>query len=259
MRGPLRRRFTTLLERSLSRRTDAYALVSAHEAETAREQYGLVQAQLAVIPNGLPDDFVDRLLSRDEARRNLDIPREETVLLFPGRLEPQKGPDILVRALADVRHAALVLFAEAGAMEARLRHQLRGTAWEARCRFLGGRPSMRHELRAFDAVLLPSRYEGLPYSLLEALAAGLPIVASDVGGMRLCPPLDGRVDYIPAEDPHALAATINRLLASPSPLARPAPLPAPHRCSDQAQALRKLYTATIGSQHPPRKPSPCVR
>lgn len=251
----LRRGAMVSAERMLAWRTDAYALVSEDEAEVARRIYRLPERKLAVVPNGLPDEVVDTFLTRAEARRRLEIPADETAILFAGRLEVQKGPDVLVRALSKLLRVPLTVFADTGSLEGQLRMELERQGHASRCRFAGGLPGLHECLRAFDAVVVPSRWEGLPYILLEALAADVPVIASNVSGMHLAEPLARRVTYVPPENPCLLAAAMNRLIetaAEDSPSEQASrPLPPPYRLARQTGTLSELYTKAIRSRNSP--------
>jgi glycosyltransferase involved in cell wall biosynthesis len=121
----------------------------------------------------------------------------------PARLEEQKGHDVMLDALAEVRRRGLewvVAFAGDGSRRAALEERARALHVEGAVRFLGQLDDLGPLLMAADVVVLPSRWEGLPLSLLEALARGRPVVASAVGGVpevvedgvhgRLVPPGD---------------------------------------------------------------------
>lgn len=258
----LRRGAIVAAERALACRTDAYALVSGGEAEVGRRVYRLPEHKLVVIPNGLPDEFAATLLSRAEARRRLEIPAHETALLFAGRLEVQKGPDLLVRAMPYLSRMPLVVFADTGSMEEQLKAELDRQGCARRCRFAGGIPNLHECLQAFDAVLAPSRWEGLPYIVLEALSADVPVIASDIPGMHPDEPLARRMTFVPPENPDRLAEAINEIIAgadpaSPSPSARaPGPLPPPYRLAQQAGDLMRLYDKTVRSRSLPGKEPP---
>lgn len=248
----LRRGAIVSAERMLACRTDTYALVSEGESEVARRIYRLPEHKLVVIPNGLPDEFAAALLPRAEARRRLEIPANETAILFAGRLEVQKGPDVLVRTLPKLSRVPLVVFADTGSLEGQLRTELERQGYAHRCRFVGGVPALHECLQAFDAVVVPSRWEGLPYIVLEALAADLPVIASDVPGMQMDKPLAGYVTLVPPENSDRLAAAMNPLLAradSASPSTRaPGPLPSPYQLVQQTGDLKKLYEKAVRSR-----------
>lgn len=132
-----------------------------------------------------------------------------------GRLVPIKGVDVLLAALRDVRTSVRVIVAGDGPERARLERE----AATRSVVFLGSIDARRRDqlLREASLVVVPSRVlsngrsEGTPLVALEALAAGVPLVASDVGGLR-----DLRAAIrVPPDDPRVLAAAIDRVLAAP--------------------------------------------
>lgn len=140
------------------------------------------------------------------------------VLLAAGRLTRQKGFDLLLRALPAVVEqlpGLRVLIAGEGPERRALTGQAARLRLQERVRFLGERGDLAELFAAADGFVLPSRDEGSPYVLLEAMALGLPVVATDVGGVRA--QLDGGSNglLVRAGDPPALAAAILRLLQFP--------------------------------------------
>ena len=129
-----------------------------------------------------------------------------------GRLTEQKGFDVLIEAVrrlhADGVQVQAVIAGD-GPDRAALAAQANGLGVEFRG-FVADVPAFHAELAVF---CLPSRWEGLPFALLEAMMSGLPCVASDVGDVRLA--LDGAGLVVPPEDPAALAAALRELAASP--------------------------------------------
>jgi glycosyltransferase involved in cell wall biosynthesis len=129
-----------------------------------------------------------------------------------GRLTAQKGFDVLLEAVrlldADGVRLHLLLGGEGREREA-LERQARGLP----VRFTGFAAEPRRLFARADAFVLPSRVEALPLVLVEAVSAGLPAVATDVGDVREA--LDGVVELVPPEDAEALAASLRRLLADP--------------------------------------------
>jgi glycosyltransferase involved in cell wall biosynthesis len=88
-------------------------------------------------------------------------------------------------------------------------------ALDGRLAFTGWSEEARAQLASFDVFVLPSRYEGFPLAVVEAMMAGLPVVASDVGSVREAV-RDGATGLlVPPNDPGALAAAVGRLLADP--------------------------------------------
>jgi glycosyltransferase involved in cell wall biosynthesis len=129
-----------------------------------------------------------------------------------GRLDAQKGWDVLCAAAPAIRSAVPeVGIAVVG--EGAGRAALEPAARAAGVRLLGHRPDAASDLTAFDVLAMPSRYEGLSLTAIEGLAAGVPIVASDVPGLR-----DAIGDagvLVAPEDPAALAAAVSALLRDP--------------------------------------------
>lgn len=130
-----------------------------------------------------------------------------------GRLKPIKGHDVLLRALARPGMPSalrLYVFGE-GPLEPELRALGSELGIEDRVTFLGFRENMPGYLRQLDAMAMPSRHEGIPYAALEAMGMGVPLVASDVGGLHEILEHDVDALLVPAGDPGALADAIARL------------------------------------------------
>jgi glycosyltransferase involved in cell wall biosynthesis len=130
-----------------------------------------------------------------------------------GRLDAQKGWDVLCAAAPAIR-AAVPEAAVAVVGEGAGRPALEPAAAAAGVRLLGHRPDAASDLTAFDVLVMPSRYEGLSLTAIEGLAAGVPIVASDVPGLR-----DAVGDagvLVAPEDPAALATAVVSLLRDPA-------------------------------------------
>lgn len=130
-----------------------------------------------VIPNGIPVAALPTAAARAAAREALGLPAGSTVVAFLGRLSPEKAPEVLLRAVRGTRLRVLV------AGEGPLRDALEAETEPAQVRFLGFLPDVAPVLAAADVLALPSRTEGLPMAVLEAMAAGLPVVASAVGSL----------------------------------------------------------------------------
>jgi glycosyltransferase involved in cell wall biosynthesis len=143
-------------------------------------------------------------------------------LVIAARLVPIKGVDVALAAMAALRSPAQLVIAGDGPERAALERTAAALAPEvgARVRFVGEVEAARRDalLRGAAAVLVPSRVlpsgraEGTPLIALEALAAGVPVIASATGGLRALP-----VVRVPPDDPRALAEAIERVLAAPPP------------------------------------------
>lgn len=153
--------------------------------------------------------------ARRAARAAFALPADALTILFLGALDVRKGPDTLVDALA-VLHARAprwhLVFAGAGALAPALAARVAQLGLGHAVRFLG---AVAHErtpalLAAADVVAVPSRRDGLPNVLVEALAAGVPAVATRVGGATELVD-DGRTGWLVApDDPRALAEALAR-------------------------------------------------
>ena len=171
---------TRMVERALARRADGIIAVSPDERDHMVD-IGLERSRVRYIPNGLQPP---QWRGREDARRELGFGEEHVVLGFLGRLSHQKNPLMLVRAFAELartRPELRMCMVGDGELEAdtrRLAHELgvdAGVVWT-------GHRTPETVMPAFDVFTLPSRYEAMPYVLLEALSAGLPIVSTPVGG-----------------------------------------------------------------------------
>jgi glycosyltransferase involved in cell wall biosynthesis len=131
-------------------------------------------------------------------------------------LSEEKGVAYLLRAMPGVLReqpgAVLVVVGE-GPLDSELRALAAELGIETRIRFLGPRSDMAAILGIFDVYVLPSLREGLPLALLEAMAAGCPIVATEVGGVPSVVEPGVTGELVPPKDPDALAAGILSLLA----------------------------------------------
>lgn len=175
-------------------------------------------------------------------------------LIFVGRLEPVKGLDILLSALAQLRsqgHCPSLLIVGGGRQGGFLKRLAHRLSVSSQVTFLGYRPDVSRFLRSASIFVLPSRTEGLPISLLEAMAMGKAIVAAAVGGVNDV--LENGKDalLVPPEDPLALAQAIMSLLDNPQwrqQLGIAAQLKA-QSCFSQDRFLRNimgLYERTLG-------------
>ncbi len=180
----LPKRFVIAIEAFLSRYTAHTIAVSPEELRHLQAEIGIAPEKVSVVPNGINPM---ELPTRDAARKELGLAQDAWYVGFVGRLGWQKGPDLLLEAIPEIlKQAPHLRFAIIGRgdMEGALQQRARELKVDHALEWLGFRNGAR-AMPAFDAFVLPSRYEGLPYVLIEALAAGLPIVASDQTGCEL--------------------------------------------------------------------------
>jgi glycosyltransferase involved in cell wall biosynthesis len=181
--------------------------------------------RITVVPNGthVPQEPTTAE-ERRRARAEVGLPAEAFVVGMLAQLRPRKGPEHLIRAAREIvdKHpeALFVFVGDAEFVEKRnyladLKRLACQCGVEEACRFVGFQSNTAQWVTAFDVMVLPSLFgEGLPLSLLEGMAHGLPIVTTDTEGNRCCVE-DGRTGFlVPAADAGALAARLNELADS---------------------------------------------
>ena len=146
---------------------------------------------------------------------------EPGYLLFVGRLRIRKGVEVLLEALRDVRRrfpSAVLRIAGDGEHRGRLECKVAELGLGPAVSFLGSRDAaqLRTLLRGAAALVVPSTYEGMPLVVLEAMEAGVPVVASRVSGIPEVVVDGGTGWLVPAEDPGALAGALAEVLADPA-------------------------------------------
>lgn len=188
-------------------------------AESVRrrlEATGVPSSRITVIPNAVEIDAGERPVDDAGWRRRLGIPAGTAVLSVIGRLSPEKGQDVFLEAC---RFAAQmdckfvgVLVGE-GAWEKELRAKTTALGLESRVRFAGHCQDVAPVYAASDVIVIPSRSEGLPNVLLEAMASAKPVIATRVGGIPevVSDGVNGRL--VPPEDPVRLADAMAALLS----------------------------------------------
>ena len=209
--GPFR-----LVERGVTRRARAVICITHALARFQAERVGLPRERLTVVHYGL--DALPPPWSKDPP---LPLPAAARILLGLGRLVPQKGYDVAVRAFAFVRarhpDAVLVLFGE-GPERARLTELGRRLGLGASFHLPGRAGDVAAWLRRAELLVHPARWEGFGLVLLEAMLARRPVVATRVSAI---PEIvdDGETGLlVPPDDPEELAAALGRVLAD-APLA----------------------------------------
>ena len=185
----------------------------SREVQSRYRELGIPAAKLTVVSNGIRLPATVPL--RDASlRAELLRGRPDFLVLTPARLHEQKGHAFLLAAACLVPDVTFVLAGD-GPLRGELERRARELGVAGRCVFLGQRDDVPALLAAADLFLLPSLYEGLPVSVLEAMAAGCPIVATAIGGTDEAVS-DGETGLlVPPGDPAALAAAIRRLRADP--------------------------------------------
>ena len=211
-----RARLSRVVDFLVRPRRVAVSEATAHHADAA-----LAGGTALVIPNGV-DLEMFRLRDRGQARLHLSLPVDVPLVGSVGRLVRVKGHDLLIEACRYLSSGVHVALAGDGPELAPLRERAARLGLADRVHFLGHVDRPEDVYPAFDVFCLPSRAEGFPRSLIEAQACGIPVVATDVGGVReaVCPGT-GRV--VAPEHPRALASALAEALELPVAPARSPP------------------------------------
>ena len=202
-------------ERYLARRTDALIAVSDEIRDELLELGIGRRDQWHVIPLGF--DLAPFLESASEGslRRELSLDEDVSMVGIVGRLVPIKDHATALRALARLPESVHLVVVGDGEDRESVAELAVSLGLGERVHFLGWRLDMPEVMASFDLVLLSSRNEGSPVALIEALASGVPAVATDVGGVRSVV-ADGESGYlVTAGDDAAIAAAIAAVLGDP--------------------------------------------
>jgi D-inositol-3-phosphate glycosyltransferase len=214
-----------LSEASIIAGADSVICATEHERSLLRQLYAADPAKVSVIPLGVDLERF-RPLDKTEARARLGVDSGR-IVLFVGRIEPLKGIDILIEAAAlvesDLDCSVIVVGGDSGSQARvnRLRELARERGIAERVRFVGAVEHERLPLyySAADVCVVPSHYESFGLVAVEAMASGLPVVASRVGGLTGTV-RDGETGYlVPWLCPEPFAERIELLLEN-EPLRR---------------------------------------
>jgi len=169
--------------------------------------------KIEVINNGVPLERFDINISKEEARKRENLPASTVIVGTVGRLHKAKGHRFLIEGISHL-NGVLLTIAGDGSLRAELEREAERLG--VSCRFMGamdpdGVPLF---LRAIDIFCFPSLWEGFPSALVEAMAAGLPVVASDIPSHREVLADAGLL--VPPGNPEKLCQALKRLIDEPS-------------------------------------------
>lgn len=187
--------------------------VSEQTRQQAMEE-GIWENRITVIPNGvkpLDTSFVNR----DTVRKDLGLREDDIFLLSIGRLTYQKGHEFLVQAMAKVvshfPNGKIGICGD-GPLRSQLEKQIKEAGLSNHVNLLGAWEDVSPLLASAEIFILPSRWEGLSRALMEAMAAGLPVIATEVDGIKdlITNGVNGLL--VPSEDAEALRNSILQLI-----------------------------------------------
>lgn len=216
-----------LLERRAARITDRMIVLNDTDATIARDLLGVPDSRLTQLPNGVDIDIYapaspGRRQSLRQSGFGIEMP-DHLIVGMVGRLWLQKNPQCFVRAAIRVtaqrRNVSFFMIGD-GEFRAELEATIRASDHADRIRILGWRSDVPELLKALDLMVLPSRWEGMPLAILEAMSSALPVVASDIPGNHhlVQDGSDGRL--FPLDDDEALAACLMDLIDDTAKRAR---------------------------------------
>jgi len=220
--SPLRRAAYVEIERWLGRRTHVFLAIGSGVAAEAVRRGIAPPDRIRTIPPAV--DRIERptgAAARGLARRRLGLPAGIRLVGTVGRIDYQKAPEHWIEALARIPGDDVWgLWIGDGPMRSELLAKAHKLGVADRFRLLGYRDDVTELLPALDVFALASRYEGLPCALIEAIDAGVPVVATAVNAVPdvVVPGETGLL--VPPQNPRALARAIQYLLDEPSEAAR---------------------------------------
>lgn len=220
--APWARSAYAALERVASRWCDRIVSVSRFHRDWALDLRICRPEQIHAIPNGITPDPVNRSLNAGEFRRTLGLNERDFFILSPTRLAWDKGLQYLIEAAAllpGANSGYRAVIAGDGPARAGLEEMARARGVMDRVIFLGFREDVADLLAAADLVVLPSLREGMSMSLLEAMAAGKPIIATSIGSNREVASQVEMALLVPPADPAALAEAIELAAKDPKRMA----------------------------------------
>ena len=215
-RTNLKLKLYSIMDAWLLRSFDAIIAVSEQVKKDMLSMY-LSEKKISVVANGINTHLYSNPVPRDQALNSFQIPSEKTVVGTISSLTSEKGIDDLITALYSLRSQAPylhLLIVGSGDQQENLKQQADTLGISQSITFAGRQSDINRMLSAMDIFALPSLNEGLPMALLEAMAAGKPAVASDVGDVSVAITSDTGLLVHPGS-PSELAHAILSLLNAP--------------------------------------------
>lgn len=207
-----------LADRLLGALTNHFIFVSEDVHAFYDQRLSLKPGAFHVVHNGVDLSPFERVIATDAAKKSLGVPLDRPVVGVVGRLDPRKGHRHFVEAIATLAHdqpppAGLIV--GDGATRQALEAQVRDLELSDRLRITGYWPDLAEAFAAVDIFVLPSLMEGHPLAILEAMAAGKPVVATAVGGNARAVEHGVTGLLVPPAEPAALADAIRTLVRDP--------------------------------------------
>lgn len=246
-----------LLYRWAARWVAGFIAVSSEVQRAILEQIGPVQNKITVICNGVDVDRYQLAVDRAAIRRELGLPPQARLIAVVGTLKPQKGHRYLIEAAARVLPQfpdVHIICIGDGQLRPALQAQTATLGLAQRIHFVGNRSDVPALLAANDYFVLPSLWEGLPMALIEAMASGLPIIATEVSGTKQVMVHGTTGLLVPPGDVEHLRTALLRLLSDPDHAAAMGAaarkrVQAAFSARKQAEEHRALYRQAWQARH----------
>ena len=249
--SPPTRRALITIERRLARITDQFltdgTMTAAEAIRLGISPPDRIRAIASPIDADVPRVSEE---TRRRARRLLGVPTDATVIGTVARLDAQKAPADMIKAFVALRRDAFVVWVGDGGLRAETQRELERRSLASRFLLLGNRADATQLLPGFDVFAMSSRYEGLPCALVEAMACGVPVVATAVNSVPEIV-VSGKTGLLARPgDPASLARALGHLLDHPGDGARMARAARAHigeRFTGEAlgEDLTAVYDAAI--------------
>jgi glycosyltransferase involved in cell wall biosynthesis len=215
--GPRKTSLFIAIERALAKITTRLVALSDGLVDELASEYRIaVRERFRVVPLGFDlAPFADAKSRRGGLRRELGMGEEIPLVAIVGRMVPVKDHLTFVAAAAELaarRPEVQFVFVGGGEQEEAVRAEVERRGLSSRCHLLGWRQNLEQIYADLDVVALSSLNEGTPVTLVEAMAAGVPVVSTAVGGVPDVLRQGARGELVPTRDPVALAAAIERSL-----------------------------------------------
>lgn len=209
------------VERLLARFTDRIITVSDALKQELIEKENLPSKQITTIYNGIEADKFNSKVDTMAIRRSMNIPELGPVIGTIARLAPQKGISYFLKAASLLKdYQVNFLVVGDGPLRQTLEQEVVELGLQNRVIFAGQRENIAEILATLDIFVLPSVTEGLPLTILEAMAAGTPVVATRVGGIPEAISEGKTGLVVPSKDPEALAVALAGLIGERDKLVR---------------------------------------
>ena len=217
--GPTTNRLVRVAERGLARLSDRIVTISERQRQDIVARYRIASpGRVSVVPLGFELEPLVDLPPAERARKALGLPADVLVVGFVGRLVPVKQPLALIEAFAQLSAShptAVLLVVGDGELRPAVEHDVARRGLSERVVFAGWRSDLPNVYSAVDIVALTSRNEGTPVALIEAMAAGRAVVATDVGGVADLVEHGTSGLLVSSGDMRALGDALARLAADP--------------------------------------------